>query len=445
MELGEDIGDYSREKRGLRDGRLRHQFAGVFGEILQEHRDDQQDDGGLPSGDRIIELLEEKGVSVTTVREMYRSLRTNQFSGEAVGGQPLEDSSTDEARSDHGTKEEERGPQNRAGRFCAEYIEFSDLTVALVNNEFEVERLRALTGQPGHFYKNKFEGGVENLTWGIVIDLYELEEEVQDFKEYYAPAASDYVLYELFFLFTMLHEHFHYLSELASLHDADKAVRYDVYDEYSKNRCKSNLHWECHEINKSCRIKDKKTGDREFVQRICSCFNNADQKDEGYTGLFWSCKGYQYPVEEAMANAYAMDRLKKEKYGIENLEDWMKGQYLGYADFDRFTGSKFKLGQRIMTRLMRGDEYPRVNQLQHELLESELKPGELGAILKTEQRLFTNVHLDNAYSPNPVHDPMKEVPLFVMGRSIGGNVVRWFNQFDPTGKWVKRPKPIPLR
>ena len=87
---------------------------------------------------------------------------------------------------------------------------------------------------------------------------------------------------------------------------------------------------------------------------------------------------------------------------------------LGYAEFDCFRWPhRFHLGERIMTRLMRGDvSMPDVNRLQWELIEGT----HYKTVEKMEEGMFDGYcfPMENAYTSPIVPDDMAEVPVYML-------------------------------
>ena len=181
--------------------------------------------------------------------------------------------------------------------------------------------------------------------------------------------------------------------------------------EIALDRCEKGK-WFC-ELDECSKVTIR--DERKFVP-----FKNPKCKC-GLGGIMTAEIGYQYPVEEAVANAHAskcLMRLLGKHTGYNGLmpyiTEFIKDHHpLGYAEFECFRADhRFNLGQRIMTRLLRGDvSMPDTNILQHELIEN--RP--LRQIKVNEEERFSGLlQTENAYNSPIIPDDMAEVPVYIL-------------------------------
>jgi hypothetical protein len=376
-----------RMDSGYRIEHLRQQYTRIFHRVTEDWDDHNQE--SLRSDEMI-----EEGVILSTLGKIFHGVEQNRhFLGEM--GKSI-------VRSSSNVVDFEFEPR----KFAAEYISLTDFRIFI----------RAIPEgggyspiRPGTYYKHRL-SAEEDGSWGIVIDL---EMVIEQFREIQRMRKGERVPDELLgalFMFNLFHEHFHYLTELAAINLSGVRDRFQLYENYLENA--SWDEW-------FCKLKDcskKTTGDRrEFVageNPKCNC---------GTQGIIKAVVGYQYPVEEAMANAHASKQLMKVmgkhtgwRQLIPYIELFIREKHpLGYAEFDCFKANKrFELGQRIMTRLLRGDvKMPKINILQHQLIE---RVG-VNKVIDNEDSLFVGLlRVENAYQNSLVPDDMSDIPVIIL-------------------------------
>lgn len=370
-----------RMDSGFRIEHLRQRLAQEF------HRAREGFDGHH-DGDNLKRRFGKSGVKISTVRKI-------------VGGYPEFREIMREGGWRAGIKERSRVEYD-ARKFPAEYVAMSDFRIFSDPN-------MPSTLDPGTYYKHRLSAEKDG-TWGIIIDLELIGHQFAAICDETGESVPD-EFFGALFLFNLFHEHFHYLTELAAIQLAGIDSRFRLYEGYLRNA--NWEEWVC-DLEDCSKVIDKETQERKFVIQYpfgCKC------RDQG---ILQAKTGYQYPVEEAMANAHAskqlMKVLKREngwRQMMPYIEQYIKENHpLGYAEFDCFKATKrFQLGQRIMTRLLRGDvEMPRVNWLQHELIEGR----SVSQVIRNEDELFTGLmRTENAYLQSIVSDDMAEIPVYI--------------------------------
>ena len=338
--------------------------------------------------------LNNMGVKISTVRKMFDGYRELRHEQELEIPNELDDQNE--------LDDSEFEPKE----FPAEYIGMADFRILDAQEIFGEDHgpLR-----PGTHYKHRL-SAEQDGTWGIVIDLKRIKKQLNKIlKE--CPKQPPDEIFGALFMFNLFHEHFHYLTELAAMNLSGSRERFKLYQEYI-----DNADWGYYNCDLSDCCKITRGDVREFVASNACNISGCD-----YGALEESTIGYQYPVEEAMANAHAIKCLKKliPLYdGFNEIFPYIRDyiadhQPLGYADYDCFRiRNRFQLGERIMTRLMRGDiSMPGVNQLQHEMIEGRA----INKVLEREKELFSGLtQTENAYTSPIVSDDMAEVPIYIL-------------------------------
>tara|TARA_X000001036_G_scaffold118571_1_gene112057 strand:- start:1738 stop:2988 length:1251 start_codon:yes stop_codon:yes gene_type:complete len=375
-----------RMDSGYRIEHLRQQYTDIYRRVIRAM-------DGYGHHDRFRQGMESEGVKITTLRKMFDGYRNLRLERESL--RPKVEAEQE--------KNIEREFDRR--RFSTEYIGLTDFRILEIDSDSDRERLEG-----GIFYKSKLDAEIKNDgTWGIVIDLVGVYQQFRDISENSAFPPPD-ELFGALLMFNIFHEHFHYLTELAAIKLAGPGRRFALYQQYLNNA--NWVKWDCKLEDCSKQIEDEV---RKFVAQTpfaCKC------KDKG---IIQAEIGYQYPVEEAMANAYASKQFMK-LVGKQNgwrqmmpyIEEYIvKHNPLGYAEFDRFKATRrFQLGQRIMTRLLSGVVgMPEINILQHQLIEGEV----LTNIINKEESLFSGLErVENAYQDPIVPDEMAEIPVIIL-------------------------------
>ena len=371
---------------GFRVEHLRQQLTEIF-----QHAREGFD--GHHGHDDLEERIRERGVKISTLRKVFDGYSEHR-------GVVMEGVEVFGVEFDQDGRFQRDESEFEVRKFPAEYIGMADFRVLESGANLS-------TLSRGTYYKDRASAEMDG-TWGIVIDLEMVKNQLEEILKEEGSVPDE--LFGALFMFHLFHEHFHYLSELAAMKLSGFRERFTLYEEYLKNAnwgkwfCKLD---ECSRVN----IRDEWKF-VPFKTPKCMC---------GLGGIMTAEIGYQYPVEEAMANAHAskcLMRLLGKHTGYNGLmpyiTEFIKDHHpLGYAEFECFrAGHRFNLGQRIMTRLLRGDvSMPDTNILQHELIEK--RP--LRQIKVNEEERFSGLlQTENAYNSPIIPDDMAEVPVYIL-------------------------------
>ena len=434
----------------------------------------------------------EWGVSHTSFRELIKGYgQKNPEQLAAIHHEIWPDKSDEE---DGGVEDEQRRP---AEFFSAEYIGFADVSILLASSNSRQERIQKLLDAEvmggGIQYWPK---SAQDLAWGIALDMDTMVSVKSD-VERSGRCWRDFA--EIFLFFNLYHEHFHYLTEMAALNLSSGRNSFHLYDFYVKNTRWGE--WNC-KLERCCRISSnseiggESTAESAWLKTVefsygknakgvvdyqkCVCwtlcgnpiscqkcgigFKYKDKCEDCEvrisTVLPSSKQGFQYPLEEAMANAYAIRKLRRNK----NFENWKieavigpwiddflrgpssSGQPLGYREYPHFLSEKsFKLGQRILTRMLEvnpesdplENKYPsqEINILQHLLIDGE----DVESVIEKESELFSGWDCKrDAYHHKIVNDDLKEVPILILNRNLDGETTKMATWVDEILKIRKR-------
>jgi len=399
-----ELEDVYRLDSGFRIEHLRQPFS----EIYQDIRN-QSDGVQGPEGFR--EMMEQRGVISTKMSNLH--LRPDIYDVIEHGQFPSVTDNEDSNTTNQDIEDIER-------KFPAEYIGFADFRVLEGDGLVESGQLPDLEEYEANAaYISQLEmDEMGTDSWGIVIDLGALVEFQRTLENWDDESRNSCLIYS--FYFHLFHEHFHYLTELAALDLAPTGNRFGLYRDYRKNAEWSG--WSCNDHD-CCKVEINDSGEG-VLQYVIKDGNIVCGEKEWHHGHADAKIGYQYPLEETMANAYAIRMFNQLFSGFpgaeawrKTMEDWIaKEQPLGYTEYHHFpwkgTGrDAYRLGERMMTRLLRGDiPPPYVNKLQHRLFETE----NYKLIEKEENLLFQGLdRTENAYHGHTWKTTAGNVPIYI--------------------------------
>ena len=397
---GEEWGEIAEpERRGWRELHIR-QRAGDIIEQAAGHLREREINPTDPGYSKILrEELAKRGFRSVKMKNVHDALGLS-------GSGPREEEDT-EAEDDD--RSEVRSNDYQAERIPAEYVSFSDFSLLMRVNVHDTDEdfLNELgLSQDGTntFYQPRD----VDQTWGIFLDMDTLLNQLEDVGK----KRPSYEENRLFLLWNLYHEYFHYMTEVACWNinpgeDGRENKSCEKFDDYKERTIWGQ--WEC-ALNDCCRIGPngvRGVPEYLFSADECECIGKFGRS------LPHAHIGYQYPLEEAMANAYAIQRLeKRDRMDPALVTDYIdQNPRLGYSDYSLYRTLKGQnLGKRILTRMLQGTEAPIVNILQHMLLDEGA--GGLDYVRDYEKRLFNFGFSHNAYRNI---NSIDNVPVHILG------------------------------
>jgi hypothetical protein len=321
-------------------------------------------------------------------------------------------------------------------KFPAEYIGFADFRMLEGDGLVESGQLPDLEEYEANAaYISQWEMDEMGAdSWGIVIDLGALVEFQRTLENWDDESRNSCLIYTFFF--HLFHEHFHYLTELVALELSPPDNRFELYRDYRKNAEWGP--WFCNDHG-CCKETINRSG-KSFVQYVIEDKNIVCGEEEWGHGHAQAEIGWQYPLEETMANAYAVRMFNQLFSGFPGADQWLNSmkdwigewQPLGYTEYHHFPWrGAFRLGERMMTRLLRGDiSPPNVNNLQHLLFEIE----DYKKVEEEENRLFRGLDLtENGYRRHSWKTTAGDVPIYITNcdkyPSLAAAIIKF------TGNW----------
>ena len=387
------------ERRGWREFHIKQKV----GDIIAGAAGQVEGDWRRPGFSKDLRgELTKRGFYSVKMRNLLESLR---LSGSEYPEEGVSDGSDDGG--------EDGLPEYRAKRLPAEYVRFNDFSLLpRVNVLFED---KSFLENNGTFYRSR----EIDQTWGIFLDLETLHLQLKEIEKQGNRIGIEEC--RQFLLWNLYHEYFHYRTEMACANinppkEGQERKSFKKYDEYMRKTQWGE--WGC-TLSKCCR-RGPEGGGAVDVYYFSGVGDDCACKKEFVHSLPHAYEGYQYPLEEGMANAYAIRKIWKwHSLNPILVKDYIdRNQPLGYSDYAHFNPEEqnsmgFVLGERILTRMLQGMEAPKVNVLQHMLLDGG--PGGLNRVLEYEKDLFRSRRMrkQNGYD---TFGKIDDVPVHIIVR-----------------------------
>ncbi|MFP8875369.1 MAG: hypothetical protein VCB99_00360 [Myxococcota bacterium] len=384
------------ERRGWRELHIRQSA----GEIIEETARDLTERNLNPMNPGYSKILREE-----LAKRGFRSVKMKDVC-DALGGKYAEWNEEEDTETEDDDGSEVLSHDYQVERFPAEYVSFSDFSLLMrVNVQFADEDF--LNGLIRDGTNTFYQSREADQTWGIFLDMDTLLNQLNDVEKHWGIEEC-----RKFLLWNLYHEYFHYMTEVAcwNINPGEEGCENKSCEKFDDYRHRTEWgQWDC-ALSDCCRIGPvgvRGVPEYRFSAKECECIEKF-----GYS-LPNANHGYQYPLEEAMANAYAIERLEK----IDGLDPALVTDYidqnprLGYSDYSHYRSrTGLALGKRILTRMLQGMRPPRVNILQHMLLDEV--PGGLDSVREYEGRVFSHSLSNDAYRNIK---SIENVPVHILG------------------------------